>query len=168
LFSHALEVTDDNYVAHNGLGAALARGDKHKEAVFHYKEAIRIKPDSPDAHGNLGLSLLKLWRFEEAEESFRQELKIGRREYMPKWHRGLATTLIRMGDMEGGISHYREALKVDVNDAESHNNLAIALMRVGKKDEAIEHFEHAMRLRPLELKYRNNFNKAKLSQQKKL
>ena len=36
LFEHALDVTTNNYVAHNNLGIALAREGKTAEAMNHY------------------------------------------------------------------------------------------------------------------------------------
>ena len=45
LFTHALQVTKDNYLAHNNLGTDLFKNGKIEEAMYHYNEAIRLKPD---------------------------------------------------------------------------------------------------------------------------
>ncbi|MBW1896674.1 MAG: glycosyltransferase family 39 protein, partial [Deltaproteobacteria bacterium] len=47
LFQHALNVTEDNYGAHNNLGLALAQRGKLDEAIDHYLRALEIKPVSP-------------------------------------------------------------------------------------------------------------------------
>ena len=57
LFRHALAVTENNYVAHNNLGAALDRKSQLDEAINQYQEAIRLKPDFADARSNLGAIL---------------------------------------------------------------------------------------------------------------
>ncbi len=58
LFEHALAVTSDNFLAQNNLGADLADSGKHTEAIPHFHEALRIKPDYIPARHNLGRSLL--------------------------------------------------------------------------------------------------------------
>ena len=55
LFNHALQVTKNNYLAHNNLGIALFDEGKIEEAIDHYNKAIRIKPDYVYAYNNRGL-----------------------------------------------------------------------------------------------------------------
>ena len=54
LFNHALQVTKDNYVAHNNLALALLAEGKIKEAIDHYNKAIRLKPDNAYAYMQQG------------------------------------------------------------------------------------------------------------------
>ena len=54
LFSHAINVTENNSVAHNNLGSAFADQGKASETIKHYAEALRIDPMYADAHYNLG------------------------------------------------------------------------------------------------------------------
>ena len=44
-------------MAHCNLGAALSHQGRHKEAEAAFREAIRLKPDDPLAHHNLGAAL---------------------------------------------------------------------------------------------------------------
>ena len=47
LFSHALQVTKDNYQAHSNFGLALVEEGKIEEAIVHYNDAIRLSTDPP-------------------------------------------------------------------------------------------------------------------------
>jgi tetratricopeptide (TPR) repeat protein len=46
LFRHALAVTAENPIAHAHLAAALLEGGRPAEAIAHYRESIRLRPDS--------------------------------------------------------------------------------------------------------------------------
>jgi hypothetical protein len=45
LFTHAIEVTDNNLLAHNNLANAMVVEGRLQEALFHVAESLRIKPD---------------------------------------------------------------------------------------------------------------------------
>jgi Flp pilus assembly protein TadD len=47
-----------------------------EEAVPHYREALRLKPDFVLAYNNLGLALQRTGRFEEAITNFKEALRL--------------------------------------------------------------------------------------------
>ena len=53
LFRHALEVTDDNYVAHSYLGTALRAKGQTAEAIRHYRRSLQIRPNQLTLCNNL-------------------------------------------------------------------------------------------------------------------
>jgi spermidine synthase len=53
LFEHALEVTQDNAIAHAQLGAAYAEQGRLDQTIRHYREAVRIRPTFEKALNNL-------------------------------------------------------------------------------------------------------------------
>lgn len=72
LFSHAVEITENNYMAHNNLGNIYFRQGKLDLAVKHYSEALRINPGFALAHNNMGAAMLRSGKIEEALFHFRQ------------------------------------------------------------------------------------------------
>ncbi len=76
LFSHAARVTHDNWMMHNGVGAALSRQGRHDEAALHFEEAIRIKPERPKPHYNLGHARFMQQRWAEAVTCFERSLAL--------------------------------------------------------------------------------------------
>jgi tetratricopeptide (TPR) repeat protein len=47
-----------------------------QEAIGHYEQAVRIKPDSAEAHNNLGNALLQAGKVQEAIQQYEQALRI--------------------------------------------------------------------------------------------
>ena len=75
LFTHAIEVTADNWLAQFNLGVALERDGRIGEAAARYAEAIRIYPAFPEAHFNLGLILFKAGLPAQAHPHFREVVR---------------------------------------------------------------------------------------------
>ena len=61
---------------HNSLGIALDQTGKREEAMEHYQQALRIKPDFAVAHYNLGIALRQAGRVGEAIGQLEQALRI--------------------------------------------------------------------------------------------
>ena len=130
LFTHALKVTEENFVAHNNLGAALARQGKLKDAISHFMEALRISPHYERAHFNLGLARDKQGEIDEAIVHFSEALQI-KPDY-PEAHNGLGVALARQGRLEEAIAHFRAALQLQPDNGMARANLDLATELVGK------------------------------------
>jgi len=74
LFKHAIEVTANNYMAHNNLGNIYFRQGELDKAVNHYSEALRINPGFALAHNNMGAAMLRSGKIEEAIFHFREAI----------------------------------------------------------------------------------------------
>jgi Flp pilus assembly protein TadD len=146
LFSHALDVTTDNEVAHNNLGIALADAGRNEEAREQYQEALRISPTEPDANYNLGIALAGQARYKEAVEYFQKSLKS--RPNYPKALDNLGNALAKLGHIDKAAECYRKSLELNPDSAKAHNNLASALSEQGKLDEAVSEFRQALKLKP--------------------
>ena len=146
LFEHTLDVTADNSMAHTNLGVVLAGQGKLDEAVFHYIQALRIKPDHLEARINMGVALASQGKLDEAVAHYSRALQI--KPDFAGAHYNLGNILLEQGKTEEAIKHFREALRINPNDSEVHNNLGIVLAKQGKKEGAIKHFREALRINP--------------------
>jgi tetratricopeptide (TPR) repeat protein len=63
-------------------------------------------------------------------------------------HDNLGTALMRRGQVDEAIGHFKATLRLKPDDPEELNNLALVLLRKGETGEAISLLEQALRLRP--------------------
>jgi tetratricopeptide (TPR) repeat protein len=54
----------------------LEQTGRVQEAIGQYEQALRISPDSVEAHYNLGIALVQVGRVQEAIEHYEQALRI--------------------------------------------------------------------------------------------
>src|SRR5258708_38347720 len=66
LFEHAIVTTDENYVAHNNLGAALRSAGRITEAIPHFETALSLRPADAQIQENLGEALMASGRIDDA------------------------------------------------------------------------------------------------------
>ena len=164
LWTHALEVTAGNDVAHNNLGLALARQGKAAEAISHYTEALRIRPTYATARTNLGAALASQGKVDEAITQYTEVLR-----YKPEFaeaHIDLGAALADKGRIDDAIAQYTEALRLKPDFSEAHANLGVALASQGKLDQAITEYNEALRLKPSSADVHNNLGFALASRGK--
>jgi Flp pilus assembly protein TadD len=146
LFRHALEVTENNYIAHNNLGVAFLSKDQIDEAISQCHEAIRLKPNDSLAYNNLGVALLRNGQIDQAISQLQEALRLEPTDAEAHYHLGNA--LARKGQIDGAISQFQEALRLKPDDAGTHNNLGNALARKGQIEKAVSQYEAAICLKP--------------------
>jgi Flp pilus assembly protein TadD len=164
LFQHAVEVTADNYVAHDSLGNALAQQGMLDQAIVHYRESLRIKPNLVNAQNNLGVALLQQGEINRAMVQYYEALRL--KPDSAETHNNLGVALFTVGQLDQAIGHYLTAIKLDPNFAKAHNNLGNALARKGKLDEAISQYSRALELKSNYPEAHNNLGVA-LAQREK-
>ena len=139
LFEQALDVTTSNHVAHSNLGLALADQGRHEEAVSHFVEAVRIKPEFVEAHNNLGVVLAGQGKHEEAVSHFVEAVRISPYNVEVRYNLGLA--LAGLGRFKKAITQLSEAVAISPHDSEAHKNLSQAYWLVGDKGSALREYE---------------------------
>ena len=139
-------VSSPNMPAHPNLGNALDDSGRPSEAIAEYREAIRLKPDSPTSHSNLGNALQRTGNLTEAIAEYRAALRL-KSDY-PEAHSNLGNALQRTGNLTEAIAEYREAIRLKKDFAEAHCNLRAALQAQNRITEAVAELGEAIRLKP--------------------
>ena len=78
LWSHALEVTQDNFLAENNLGKALLQQGHVEQGVAHFYRAAAIYPDDPVSNFNIGIYEQKRGNYPAAIARYIKTLSITR------------------------------------------------------------------------------------------
>lgn len=156
LFEHAIKVTKNNYVAHCTLAELLLYEGKTQQAIEHFTEALRAKPDFLSALNNLGYALAKQGKYSEAEGYYRKALQI--KPDFVEAHSNLANALAHQGKFDEAILHWMEMIRLDPNNPATHTNIAAVLARQGKFDEAIKHLTEALKIDPNNVKAREGLS----------
>jgi protein O-mannosyl-transferase len=146
LFRHALEVTENNWVAHNNLGIVLDDKGQSDEATRHYEAALRANPEYADAHNNLGAALDQKGQIDEAIRHYQAALRL--KPDHAGAHKNLGLALGKKGQVDEAIRQYLEAIRLKPEEADIHSNLGVAFAMKGQLDEAILQFQEALRLKP--------------------
>lgn len=154
LYGHTLQVTTGNYRIHNNMGLELASRGRTKNAIAHYVEALRIKPEYEGALTNLGKALADQHRTAEATAVFQKALRVN--PASDEAHNNFGVILQRQGRIAEAAVHFQKALQINPDYGKAHYNLGNLLAAGGKAAEAIGHFRQALRIDPFLVQARNN------------
>lgn len=146
LFTHGLRVNRASSLAHNNLGLALANQGALDEATAHFRAALALKPDLPEAHYNLGMALTLKGAFDTAIAQYDAALQL-----RPDWAEAYNNRGIALESQEkyaDALTSYVRALLAKPGWAEVHYNLGNVFAKQGRVKEAILAYRTALRQRP--------------------
>jgi Flp pilus assembly protein TadD len=134
------------WMARNNLATALAEVGRVNEAIPHVEEALRLRPNFPEALNNLGDDWIQLQQPEKAMPLLEKALQL-----QPTYavaHRNLGRALAMKDRTAEAIPHFIEAARLNPADPEAQLNWGIALMLSGDFASGLPHFERACELDP--------------------
>ena len=115
LWNYNLQVTKNNYLAHNNLGIALFDEGKNEEAMNHFIEAIRLKPDFFYAYNNRGSAYVKLGRYQLAIEDFNEAIRL-KPDFADAYY-NLGISHIKLGLYQNALDYFSKAIRLRPDDA---------------------------------------------------
>ena len=126
------------------LEKAIERGNgKLTEAITKKHKASELVAD---AHKDLGNTLLKQGRLQEAIAEYREAIRL--EPNASRFHSALGDVLKEHEMLEDAIAEYREVVRIMPNDLGGHYFLGWILNDQGKLEEAIAEFKTAIRINP--------------------
>ena len=144
LFSHALNVDPDNYLAHNNLGLTYREDGDLTTARHHFEQSLQSNPDYQEAINNLGITLAELGDYPNAIATLRRIAAEGHIDALYN----LGTALIHNDDFAAAEFWLAAAAARDPAHAGVRYNLAFALQEQHRWSEAEQQYEETLRLDP--------------------
>jgi tetratricopeptide (TPR) repeat protein len=149
----ALRLEPGRIDAQYGLGGVLARQGRMQEAIPYLQaalpylsEQVRIKPDDPDPHYNLGLVYAILERSADAIAEFSATVRL--EPDNPESHYNLGVAFASSNRFEDAFGELSTAVRLRPEYVEARVQLANVLFRVGRPAEASSHLKEALRIDP--------------------
>ncbi|MGD0784832.1 MAG: tetratricopeptide repeat protein [Sedimentisphaerales bacterium] len=146
LFSHALAVTQNNYIAYNNIGLTYNDLGRYAEALDDFRQAIKIKPDYEIAYYNLGNAYSNLGRWPQAMDAYKQAIRID-----PNYaqaHSNLGVAYGSLGRYDEAIDAFEQAIKIEPDLADAYCNLGATYSRLNRRADEIEAYRQAVKIRP--------------------
>ena len=123
-----IEKHPDDAGLHDSVAMLYLELGRPQPAIAHFDRSAALKPQSPQAHYNLGTALIGARRLDEAAAAFRAALRLD-----PSYanaHNNLANVLLAQGRTDEAIQEFREVVRLQPDSDAARKNLAAALQRI--------------------------------------
>jgi tetratricopeptide (TPR) repeat protein len=146
LWSRAVAVDSDNYLAFNNRGAARLDAGDLSGALADFTRALEIHPRYEEAYNNRGNVRLKTGHPRAAIEDYERAIDLDSTYAEAYLNRGNARQ--RTGDLDGAMDDYQQALALGASPARVYYNRGLARKRAGDVKGAIADYTRAVELDP--------------------
>ncbi|HJZ74775.1 MAG TPA: tetratricopeptide repeat protein [Vicinamibacterales bacterium] len=141
-----IEKHPDEADLHDSVAMLYLELGRYDQAIAHFTRTIALKPQSAQAHYNLGTGLTMARRLDEAGAAFRESLRLD-----PSYanaHNNLGNVLLAQGRNDAAIREFREVVRLQPQSAAALRNLAAAYAMDGQFPQAIDTIDRALQLAP--------------------
>jgi len=147
-FAAAAKLLPDRYEPRSALGATLMMMNSNRwdEAVAQLSEAVRLNPDSAEAHHSLAVALARQGRLTNAIPQFAEAVRLEPANSDLRFDLGLA--LLNADQAAAAAAQFAGELKLTPNATKAHYRLAQALQAQNQLEAAAVHYRAALRLTP--------------------
>jgi protein O-mannosyl-transferase len=165
LWTHALQITEDNFVAEDHLAGLLVEQGRIDEANRLFESAARIAPLDPVSHTGLAAAAQDRGDLQEAIRNYNIALHAKGEGLLAMTYANLAVVYRQLGDYstarqnsEQALSHNHETVEImiqeslealqSVPEASGYVRLGFLMEGAGRMDDAQSAFEKALQLNP--------------------
>lgn len=134
-------------------GKELYRTDQDEKAVVTFQEAVKVDPESAEAHFRLGLAFDAVGKEQEAEDAYKKAIEKYKK-YLAENGKD-ADAHYNAGQAYAGlhlyteaVREYRQATRLKEDDADMFYDLGTALTKLAQYDEAVSAFSKSLEIDP--------------------
>lgn len=160
LFEKAIDTDSDYAEAWYQTSYVNGMLGRHNEALRASRQVIRLRPDWPEPHVNMGHAYSRLGQFQDAINSYKQALRLD--PYNADVQYAMGVTYGKWNKADDEILAYRKAINLRPDHAGAYERLGLAYFRAGKFKEAASAFDQLRMLKPGEAKASNYLGEAYL------
>ena len=113
---------------HYEFAMFLFRDGKLDQAIPEFEAALKYNPNNPEGHYHLGRALYQKGDFEGTKRHYEETARLDPKAPV---HSGLGAVYFRLGQTSEAIAQFKEALRLNPDDAEAAENLRFALSAQG-------------------------------------
>ena len=144
LWSHALAVTSENYVAEDNLGQALISEGRFDEAIGHFRYAAQINASDPISQLNIGFYENMHGRPEQAIQHYESALRLtSDRQLRSHALVNLGSAHRALGDQVQARRNYEAALQLAPDSSLALMGMGLVSQRTGDLNQAINYYSRA-------------------------
>jgi len=151
IWSHALQVADDNLVAEVNLGVALFSRGQTDEAIFHFQRALRFDPRDPAANFYVGLYEVQRGEDRPGAQHLATALNSLGNTPVP-WkemaYTDLGTAYRQMGEYQKARESFQVALGINPGNLAAEIGMGLVAQHEGNVSEAIRWYSQTMATQP--------------------
>lgn len=107
----------------------------YEQALQQYSEALAADPNRGEIRYNLGNTLHRLGKHQEAATELTKAAGGGSPSLQPLAHYNLGNVLYQSGDYQGAVREYSAALKSNAADKDAKHNLEVALHKLQEEQQ---------------------------------
>jgi protein O-mannosyl-transferase len=154
LWTHALEVTTDNYIAHGNLAQLLMENGQPEDAIQHYQAALAIYPSDPVSNLQIAVYDHQHGKLQQAIERYDRMISLtpdgpSRAELFS--NQGLVYLDLR--DNAHALGNFQTAVAMDPRNYRGWLGLGVLAQRSGDLNLAITNYKRANAAKPSEIAY---------------
>lgn len=149
LWSDTVRKMPQNPFPHYALGLTFRSQGRLEDAKEHYRAALRLRPENPDAdniYAALGAVYDQQGRPDKAIEEYISAIKLKPGE--PMHHYDLGVVYAEEKRFDDAIQEFNIVLRLAPVFIEARHNLGMAYMEIGMADKAKKEFETVLKLKP--------------------
>jgi tetratricopeptide (TPR) repeat protein len=147
LFEHTLQVTKNNGMAENNLGAALMEMGDPVRAAPHFAAAVQLIPSLASAHYNLAVILQKQNRLQDAVQEYAKTISTSNDPVeLASAHNNLGILYLMVGNYPAATKELTAAIAINPNEQNSYIGRGMIELQTSNFDAAIGDFTAAAQI----------------------